>query len=123
MEKNTTIIPLFKGGNKYIVRYYRRVSLLPLPGKMLEKIVSKILTNFIENNNLLSDNQSGFRKNYSTTKSIVDLTDIIFENMNNSNVTAATFIDVRKAFDTADHLISLKILDKMGIKNSSLLWC
>ena len=90
---------------------------------MLEKIVSKILTNFIENNNLLSDNQSGFRKNYSTTKSIVDLTDIIFENMNNSNVTAATFIDVRKAFDTADHLISLKILDKMGIKNSSLLWC
>ena len=121
--KNATIIPIFKGGNKNVVSNYRPVSLLPLPGKILEKIVHRGLTNFIENNNLLSNNQSGFRKNYSTTKSIVDLNDIIFENMNNGKVTTAVFIDLRKAFDTVDHSILLKKLDKVGIKNEIFMWC
>ena len=121
--KNATIIPLFKGGNKNMVSNYRPVSLLPLPGKMLEKVVHKSLISYFENNDLLSDNQSGFRKGYSTTKSIVELNDIIFENMNNGKVTAAVFIDLRKAFDTVDHSILLKKLDKMGIKSNVLLWC
>ena len=121
--KNATIIPLFKGGNKNLISNYRSVSLLPLPGKLIEKIIHRGLTNFIENNKLLSDNQNGFRKNYSTTKSIVELNDIIFENMNNGKVTAAAFIDLRKAFDTVDHSILLKKLDKMGIKNDMFNWC
>ena len=93
--KNATIIPLYKGGNAKLVSNYRPVSLLPLLGKILEKIVHMGLTNYIENNNLLSENQSGFRKNYSTTKSIVDFNDIIFDNMNEGQVTAAVFIDLR----------------------------
>ena len=87
------MIPLSKGRNTNLAGNYGAVSLLPLPGKMLEKIIHTGLTNCIENINLLSDNQSGFRKNYSTTKSIVDLNDIIFENMNNNKGTAAVFID------------------------------
>ena len=121
--KNATIIPLFKGGNKKLVSNYRPVSLLPLTGKLLEKIAHRGISNFIENNNLLSDNQSGFRKNYSTTKSIVDLNDVIFENMNNSQITAAVFIDLRKAFDTVDHSILLRKLEKMGINNNLFHWC
>ena len=121
--KNATIIPLFKAGDKKLVSNYRPVSLLPLPGKMLEKIIHKGITNFIENNNLLSDNQNGFRKNCSTTKSIVDLNDIIFDNMNNGKITAAVFIDLRKAFDTVDHTILLSKLEKMGIKDDMFNWC
>ena len=121
--KMATIIPLFKGGNKSSVSNYRPVSLLPLPGKLLEKIVHRGITNYLESNKILSNNQSGFRKNYSTTKSIVDLNDIIFENMNNSLITAAVFIDLRKAFDTVDHAILLKKIEKMGIKENLFSWC
>ena len=121
--KKATIIPLFKGGNRTVVSNYRPVSLLPLPGKLLEKIMHRGITNYIENNNLLSDNQSGFRKNYSTVKSIVDFNDNIFENMNNGLVTAAVFIDLRKAFDTVNHSILLKKLDKLGIKDIMYKWC
>ena len=121
--KLATIIPLFKGGSKSSVSNYRPVSLLPLPGKLLEKIVHKGLMEYLENNNLLSDNQGGFRKNHSTTKSIVDFNDIIFENMNNGLVTAAVFIDLRKAFDTVDHSILLKKLKRMGINNNVYEWC
>ena len=121
--KNETIIPLFKGGNKNLVSNYRPVSLLPLPRKILEKVVHRGLSNYFENNNLLSNNQSGFRKNYSTTKSIVEFNDIIFENMNNGKASAAVFIDLRKAFDTVNHSILLKKLSKMGIKNNLFEWC
>ena len=37
--KKATIIPLYKGGDKTDVSNYRPVSLLPLPGKIIEKIV------------------------------------------------------------------------------------
>ena len=86
-------------------------------------MVHRGLTNYFEINNLLSNNQSGFRKNYSTTKSIVELNDILFENMNSSKITASVFIDLRKAFDTVDHSILLLKLEKMGIKNNIFHWC
>ena len=121
--KRATIIPLFKTGNKNIVNNYRPVSLLSLPGKMLEKIVHKRISNHLEENDLLSNKQGGFRKNHSTVQSIVNLTDNIFENMNNGLITAAVFIDLRKAFDTVNHSILIKKLYKMGINENLYKWC
>ena len=65
--EEATIIPLFKVGNNITVSNYRPVSLLPLPGKLIRKVVHRGLSNYLENNHLLSNNQGGFRKNYSTT--------------------------------------------------------
>ena len=42
--KVAKVIPLFKGGDREKVGNYRPVSLLPLPGKILEKIVHKRIT-------------------------------------------------------------------------------
>ena len=39
--KKATIIPLFKGRNINKVSNYRPVSLLPLPGKIIEKIIHR----------------------------------------------------------------------------------
>ena len=105
--KMATIIPLFKRGNKKqkTVSNYRPVSFLPIPGKVMEKLVHGGITNYLENSNLLSNNQNGFRKKISTTKSIADFNDVVFENMNNEYVTTAVFIDLRKAFDTVHHMI------------------
>ena len=76
--KIATVIPLYKGGPKTDVGNYRPISLLPLPGKLLEKIVHKKLSLFLERNDLLCDEQCGFRKDRSTTFSIVNLTDALF---------------------------------------------
>ena len=51
--KTANIVPLFKGGDKGEVSNYRPVSLLPLPVKILEKIVHKNITSFLENNEVL----------------------------------------------------------------------
>ena len=61
------VIPIYKSDDKQLIRNYRQISVLPYFSKMCEKIISNHLLNFIESNNILYDNQFGFRKNHSTT--------------------------------------------------------
>ena len=75
--KQATIIPLFKGGVEREVSNYRPVSLLPLPGKLLEKIAHAQLSGFLEENGMISDKQGRFRKGFPTASSIADLTDCL----------------------------------------------
>ena len=121
--KSAKVVPLFKGGDKEDVSNYRPVSLLPLPGKLLEKIVHKRITTFLEENEFLTKNQGGFRKGHSTTSTIADLTDDLFDNINLGKTTLASFIDLRKAFDTVNLSILLKKLEEAGIRNNVLRWC
>ena len=72
--KHAIIIPLQKEGNTKDVNNLRPISLLPLPGKILEKIVQKYLSEYLETNNILDDKQGGFRPKHSTTDSAVKLT-------------------------------------------------
>ena len=76
--KIATIVPIFKGGNKEDVSNYRPVSLLPITGKIFEKIIHYQIVNFLNENNILSEKQNGFRKNKSTLESIVNFTSDIF---------------------------------------------
>ena len=121
--KQATIIPLYKGGNKTDVSNYRPVSLLPLPGKILEKIAHARLTLFLERERVISDNQGGFKKGFSTVSSIADLTDNLLTNVNKGLTSLAAFVDLRKAFDTVNHAILLSKLKCFGIAESNLEWC
>ena len=121
--KIAKVVPLFKGGARDEVGNYRPVSLLPLPGKLLEKIVHARITDFWENNNYLSGNQGGFRKGFSTVSTISDLTDDFFEQINRGNTTLAAFVDLRKAFNTVNLEILIKKLGKAGVRNNILAWC
>ena len=69
--KIANIIPLQKGGDKSSVSNLRPVSLLPLPSKILERIIHNRVMFHIERNNLLECQQGGFRKNHSTMDTIV----------------------------------------------------
>ena len=121
--KSAKIVPLFKGGDKEEVSNYRPVSLLPLPGKIMEKIVHNRITNFLEENKFLSNYQGGFRKGFSTTATIADLTDDLYLNVNKGLTTLASFIDLKKAFDTVNLDILSQKLDKAGIRGRMLSWC
>ena len=120
--KQADIIPIFKGGDPCDVNNYRPISLLPLPGKLLEKIVHSRLSNFLELHDILNIKQGGFRTGHSTINTIAEFTDDIFNNLNNSQCTMATFIDLKKAFDTVNHSLLLKKLDKLGIRGKTHDW-
>ena len=57
--KLAKVVPLFKSGDSTDVNNYRPISLLPLPGKLLEKIVHKHMFNYLETYNLLNNVQGG----------------------------------------------------------------
>ena len=121
--KSAKIVPLFKGGDREAVENYRPISLFPLPGKILEKIVHKRISEFFDTTHFLTPNQGGFRKGFSTTLTIADLTDDIFSGINRGLTTLAAFIDLKKAFDTVDLHILLRKLSYVGVRNGTLKWC
>ena len=60
--KKGTVVPLPKKDNVTQVTDLRPISLLPLPGKLLERLVCDRLIRFLEMNNILVPAQHGFHK-------------------------------------------------------------
>ena len=60
ISEPTNIEPSQERG-KYLAGNYRPISLLPICGKIFEKIVFNQLYYYFMNNNLISKHQSGFR--------------------------------------------------------------
>ena len=57
--KKSSIVPVHKKGDKQLLENYRPVSLLPVLGKVFEKILYDIFE-YLQENNLLCESQSGF---------------------------------------------------------------
>ena len=58
--KKANIVPIHKKGDKQLLKNYRPVSLLPICGKVFERIIFNDLFKYFKENNLLSLHQSGF---------------------------------------------------------------
>ena len=71
-------------------------------------------------NNLISKFQSGFRPGYSTLSASIQMCDAWFNNMDNSELTGVVFLDIQKAFDFIDHNILLDKLKFYGISQIEL---
>ena len=120
--KNATITPLPKKGDSTSVNNLRPISLLPLPGKLLERLICNRLQDFMGINNTLSDDQHGFRKGRSTLSAINKFLYDILNNVNNRYNTHGIFLDLRKAFDTISHNGLLNKLKSIGLSRRTRDW-
>ena len=118
--KIAKVIPLYK--DPALFSNYRPISLLPFFSKILERLMHNRLYNFLTEHNILSMNQFGFRKNYSTFLALMDLVDNISKNIDEGNYSIGIFLDLSKAFDTIDHTILLDKLCRYGIRGVNLNW-
>ena len=120
--KTAKVIPIYKNGDRHLFTNYRPISLLPQFSKILEKLFVHRLDDFIEKQNLLCDQQYGFRTNRSTSMAVMNLTEQISNAIDNKEFTAGVFIDLKKAFDTIHHEILLKKLEYYGIRGAAHSW-
>ena len=113
--KEELVIPIPKTGNLTQVKNYRPISLLPLPGKLLERLIHGQLSEHLEDTLFFTENQHGFRKSHSTIHSAAQLLKYINTKMDQRLPTLTTFIDFWKAFDCVQHPILLSKLKAMNL--------
>ena len=120
--KLAKVVPLHKKGDTSLESNFRPISILSVCSKILERAVHHQLINFLENENLFSNNQYGYRKHRSTEHATIFLTDKIRKSIDKGNLVGALFVDLSKAFDTLSHAILLEKLRCYGIKGIALDW-
>ena len=89
--------------------------------KIFEKIIFNSLYAHLTTNNLLSENQSGFRPGDSTVNQLLAITTEIYKAFETLNETRAVFLDISKAFDKVWHEGLLFKLKQNGINGKLLL--
>jgi hypothetical protein len=118
--KIARIVPVFKTGNPGTVNNYRPISILPIIDKIFEKLVYVRLNNFINNCNILSNNQYGFRKSRDTQQATLKLIYSVIPALERNETAACVFLDFSKAFDTVDHKLLLTKLYRYGVRDRAL---
>jgi len=101
--KVAKVTPLYNAGLHTMATNYRPVSVLSPIAKVFEKIVYSRLNSFFIRNNIICEEQFGFRRGHSTSLAIVDIYSNILDNLDRKNYTCAVFLDLKKAFDAVDH--------------------
>ena len=98
--KEAIIIPILKKNKDPTKKTsYRPISLLSCLGKTLERMVNKRLMWHLETNNLITKEQTAFRKNRNTEDQLIYLAQSIENAFQEKKKVVATFIDLSKAFD------------------------
>lgn len=116
-----TIIPIYKNkGDTNDPDNYRGITLLSCIGKFFTLLINFRLTDFLESNDLLGEEQAGFRAGYSTLDHIFTLHCLIEMLLKNKKRLYCAFIDYRKAFDTVDRISLWQKLISIGIQGKVL---
>ena len=101
--KKANVVPVHKKGDKQVLRNYRPVSLLPICGKIFERLLYNNLFGFFIKNDLISSNQSGFKQGDSCIYQLLSITHEIYQSFDNGFEVRAIFLDISKAFDKVWH--------------------
>ena len=101
--KDAKVTPIFKKGDKSQPANYRPVSLTSVCSKVLEHIIHSHLINFVENNQILCDQQHGFRKHRSCESQLLTTVQDLASGLENLQQIDVILLDFSKAFDKVPH--------------------
>ena len=97
--KKANVAPVHKKNDKQLVKNYRPISLLPICGKIFERILYNSLFNFLNQNDLIPPAQSGFKSGDSYINHLSSITHEIYHSMDEGyEIREAYFLIYRKRF-------------------------
>ena len=97
--KKGNVVPIFKKGEKQIYKDYRPVSLLPIFGKFIERLILEEMFLFFIENKLIAANQSGFKPGDSCINQLIAITHEIYQSFDAGYKVRGVFLDISKGFD------------------------
>ena len=115
--KISKVTPLHKKDDRTAISNYRPISLLPTMSKIIERVIHSQLYAYFNENNLITEQQYGFRPRHSTELAALKLTDAIMYELDRSLIPFAIFLDLSKAFDTLNYKVLLYKLKYYGLGN------
>ena len=101
---------------------YRPISVISIIAKVFERIVYDQLYSFLANEEIITNQQSGFRSLHSTVTALLEATDSWALDIDRGNLNAVVFLDLKKAFDTVHHDVLLSKLSLYGMQESAYDW-
>ena len=113
--KSARVTPLHKGGDKTNPSNYRPISVLPILSKVYERIILNTLLQHLHKNHIISDRQSGFRKNHSCGTAMHHLHTTWTGMVKAKQTVAILFLDFHKAFDMVNHQLLLNKLREIWV--------
>lgn len=120
--KCATITPVEKIKNALLPEDFRPINNLPAYEKVIEIIAKNQLEKFIQENKILVENQSGFRKNHSCETALNFVMQDWKDEIDNGKIILCVFLDLKRAFETIDRDLLLEKLSKMGISDNEHKW-
>ena len=101
--KKANVVPVHKKADKQILKNYQPVSLLPICGKIFERLIYNKLFEYFVGNDLISQNQSGFKPGDSCINQLISITHERYQSFDDGLEVRGVFFDISKAFDKVWH--------------------
>ena len=124
-HKSAIVRPILKKTNldSSDLNSYRPISNLSYVSKLLERIIDSRITEHANLNKLFSPVQSAYRKHHSTETALVKIHNDLVTSIDQGHTGALVLLDMSAAFDTVDHHLLLRILQRrFSINDSALAW-
>ena len=120
--KNAKITPVYKGGSRSEAKNYRPIALTSHIIKVLEKLLVKDISSYLEENNKLNQDQYGFRTGRSCLAQLLAHHEKLLTALEHNKNMDVIYLDFAKAYDKVDHGILLNKVKDMGISGKIGVW-
>jgi Reverse transcriptase (RNA-dependent DNA polymerase) len=118
--KTAVVTPVFKKGASSDPSNYRPISQTSVFCKLMERVMTADITDYLLKHKLLSPQQHGFLAKRSTLTNLLETTNDWSITIDNKQINTVIYIDFSKAFDTVSHPKLLTKLQSCGITGDLL---